>query len=202
MSRHVVRSEVLALGEYEAIREPFRARVIEEKKRRRVKLGDRVTVLFESHDTVLLQVQEMLRTERISRENAVAHEIETYNTLLGDDGARDLGATLMIEIEDNDERVRFLAAAKGLAGTVRLRIGESVVAATIDPARDHADRSSAVVYLVFSLDEAATAALERVARNELPAASLPVTLSVDHPAYQASATLSAATVASLAGETS
>ncbi len=83
MSRHVERSEVLPLGEYEAVREPFRARVIEEKKRRRVKLGDRVTVLFESHDTVLLQVQEMLRTERISRENAVAHEIETYNALLG-----------------------------------------------------------------------------------------------------------------------
>ena len=200
MSRPVVRSEVLALGEYEAIREPFRARVIEEKKRRRVKLGDRVTVLFESHDTILLQVQEMLRTERISRENAVAHEIETYNALLG--GERDLGATLMIEIEDNDERVRFLAAAKGLAGTVRLHIGASEIAATTDPARDHADRSSAVVYLVFALDAAAIAALEKVAKNELAASSLPIALSVDHPAYQARVNLPAATVASLAGETS
>ena len=108
----------------------------------------------------------------------------------------------MIEIEDNDERVRFLAAAKGLAGTVRLTIGESVIAATIDPARDHADRSSAVVYLVFALDAAATAALDKVAKNEVPAASLPITLSVDHPAYQASVNLPAATVASLAGETS
>ena len=200
MSRPVVRSEVLALGEYEAVREPFRARVIEEKKRRRVKLGDRVTVLFESHDTVLLQVQEMLRTERISRENAVAHEIETYNALLGGEG--DLGATLMVEIEDNEERVRFLAAAKGLAGTVRLKVGESVVAATIDPTRDHVDRSSAVVYLVFALDPAAKAALEKGAKNETRAADLPVTLSVDHPAYQASVALPAATVASLAGETS
>ena len=200
MSRPVERSEVLPLGEYEAVREHFRGRVIEEKKRRRVKLGDRVTVLFESHDTVLLQVQEMLRTERISRESAITHEIETYNALLG--GPSDLGATLMIEIDDNDERVRFLAAAKGLAAAVRLKVGDSVVAATIDPARDHADRSSAVVYLVFSLEAAARAALEKVAKKEAKPADLAITLSVDHPAYQATADLPAATVASLAGETS
>jgi hypothetical protein len=98
--------------------------------------------------------------------------------------------------------VRFLAAAKGLAGTVRLTIGDSVVPATIDPARDHADRSSAVVYLVFALDAAARAALDRVAKNESKASDLRITLSVDHPAYQASTDLPAATVASLASETS
>ena len=35
----VDRSEVLPLGEYEKIRDPFRARVIREKKARRIALG-------------------------------------------------------------------------------------------------------------------------------------------------------------------
>ena len=64
----VDRREILPLGEYEAIRERFRARVIEEKRARRVAFGDMATCVFENHDTVLLQVQEMLRTERITKD--------------------------------------------------------------------------------------------------------------------------------------
>jgi len=78
----VDRSEVLGLGEYEQIRERFRRRVIEDKRARRVPLGGHMTVLFENHDTVLFQIQEMLRTERISAAQAVRHEIETYNQLV------------------------------------------------------------------------------------------------------------------------
>jgi hypothetical protein len=63
----IERGEVLGLAEYEAIRDRFRARVIEEKKARRTTLGDRASCLFENRDTVLMQIQEMLRTERISR---------------------------------------------------------------------------------------------------------------------------------------
>ena len=82
----VDRSEILELGEYEKIRDHFRTRVILEKKARRIAVGPYLTVLFENHDTVLLQVQEMLRTERITRETAVLHEIDTYNELLGSTG--------------------------------------------------------------------------------------------------------------------
>ena len=42
-------------------------------------MGDKASAVFENHDTVLLQIQEMLRTERISREAAIQHEIDTYN---------------------------------------------------------------------------------------------------------------------------
>ena len=56
------------LAEYEAIREPFRARVIAEKKARRVALGPNASCVFENRDTALMQIQEMLRTERITRE--------------------------------------------------------------------------------------------------------------------------------------
>ena len=90
----VTRDEILGLAEYEKVREPFRARVIEEKRARRVLVGDRVSAIFENHDTVLLQIQEMLRTERITRPAAVQHEIDTYNETVptGDE----LSCTVMI----------------------------------------------------------------------------------------------------------
>src|SRR5689334_12391600 len=110
--RLVERQEVLGLPEYEAIRDHFRARVIEEKKLRRVFLGANASCVFESHDTVLLQIQEMLRTERITREASILHEIETYNQLVPQ--AHEISATIMIEIEDKEKRDAFLTGAAGL----------------------------------------------------------------------------------------
>ena len=46
--RRIDRSEVLGLGEYEAIREQFRARVIQEKRSRRVVVGEHLTAVFEN----------------------------------------------------------------------------------------------------------------------------------------------------------
>src|SRR5687768_12643171 len=105
----IERSEVLGLADYETIRERFRARVVEEKKLRRAFLGPHASCLFENRDTVLLQIQEMLRTERITREAAILHEIETYNELIP--GAAELSATILIEIEDKDTRESFLREA-------------------------------------------------------------------------------------------
>src|SRR5215469_6484695 len=112
----IERGEVLGLADYETIRPHFRARVIEEKKRRRLSVGPRATALFENRDTVLLQIQEMLRTERITREAAILHEIETYNDFIPNDD--ELSCTLMIEIDDKDERERFLESARGLEEAV------------------------------------------------------------------------------------
>ena len=110
--KKVERNELLPLGDYEAVRGPFRNRVIAEKKRRRVKLGEHMSVVFENHDTVLLQIQEMLRTERISKEAAIAHELNTYNELVPDDD--ELSMTLFIEIVDKAERERMLKALAGM----------------------------------------------------------------------------------------
>ena len=66
----VTRGELLGLAEYEQIREPFRRRIMALKQARRVALGTNMTVLFENHDTALFQIQEMLRTERITAEKA------------------------------------------------------------------------------------------------------------------------------------
>src|SRR6516225_6933883 len=117
----VERGEILGLAEYEAVRERFRARVIAEKKLRRVQLGARATAVFENHDTMLLQIQEMLRTERITRPAAVQHEIDTYNELVP--GPDELSCTLMIEIVDKAERDAFLQSVLGFEKHVWLVAG-------------------------------------------------------------------------------
>jgi hypothetical protein len=169
----VLFGEILGLGEYEAVRERFRTRVIEEKKRRRVRLGDRASCVFENHDTVLWQIQEMLRTERITKKSAVMHEIETYNELIP---AKDeLSATLMIEIEDTATREDFLAKARGLEAHVHLLVDGERVPAVWDKAREHPEHLSAVMYLKFPLGAERAA---KLARSTLA-------LAVDHPVYTA-----------------
>ncbi len=184
----IERGEILSLGEYETVRPHFRARVIEEKKQRRVLVGPNASAVFENRDTVLMQIQEMLRTERITREGAVLHEIETYNQLLP--GPRELSATMMIEIDDRDAREKFLTEAEGIEEHIALVIDGERTKATWDPERVLPGRASAVLYLKFPLSEKAAAAVR--------AGKASITWEVDHPRYQARTALSDATRKSLA----
>jgi hypothetical protein len=191
----IARDEVLGLADYEAIREHFRARVIESKKLRRLQLGPRTSAVFENRDTVLLQIQEMLRTERITRESAIAHEIETYNENLP--GEDELSCTLMIEIADAAERDEFLRAAVGFEKHLWL-VGRERVPARSKERGDRSDRTTAVHYVKFKLPQPLADAMRRIApRSELPP-SLQLELLVDHPAYQARASLPIATLLELA----
>ncbi len=194
--KKVERSEVLGLAEYERIREPFRVRVIEEKKRRRVKLGDRASCIFENKDTVLLQIQEMLRTERITREAAVQHEIDTYNELVP--GDHELSATIFLEIDDKAEREKFLFEAKGLERAFAIEVDGEKCPARHDPSRESADRTTAVHYVKFPLTERAERALRDVLERKRKAADVRVELVADHPAFRARSALAPETVLSIA----
>jgi hypothetical protein len=193
----IERGEVLGLADYEEVRERFRARVIAEKKQRRVQLGPRASVLFENRDSVLLQIQEMLRTERITRPAAVDHEIATYNELLP--GKDELSCTLMVEIPDKDEREAFLRAALGLEQHVWLVGGTTRVAARpVQREIGPADRTTAVHYLKFALPERLANALRGAAEGTATMTHLE--LMVDHPAYSARVGLPADTTLNLCGD--
>ena len=107
--RKVAIDDIVGLAGYEKIRQDFRRRIIELKQKRRISLGDRVSLVFENRDTVIFQIQEMLRVERISDLDKIRHEIATYNQLIPD--SRELSATLFLEIEDQtdlrEELVKF-----------------------------------------------------------------------------------------------
>ena len=91
---------------YERERPEFRAGIIDMKRRRRIALGDIVTIVFENTDTMRWQVQEMARAERMLTDDAIAHEVETYNELIPNPG--ELSGTLFIELTDD-------ASAAGVA---------------------------------------------------------------------------------------
>ena len=89
-------ADIKNLVEYEKVRERMRADVIALKQRRRVPLGENLTLLFENRETVIYQVQEMARTERIVDDAKLQEEIDAYEPLLPEQG--ELSATLFIEI--------------------------------------------------------------------------------------------------------
>lgn len=187
MMSPIERSEILPLGEYEAIRERFRARVIEDKKQRRATLGDHMSVIFENRDTVLLQIQEMLRTERITREDGILHEISTYNELVPADD--ELSMTLFIEVADKARRDALLEACAGMEERVFLEIdGERIPAIAAEKAGAKAGRTTAVQYYKIPLGARA---------GKLTSGGAEVAVVVDHPAYQARAELGAAILAQL-----
>ena len=180
--RKVQRSDVLDFKTYNDRRDAYRARVIEEKQKRRVHLGEHLTFLFESTDTVLYQVQEMMRLEQTVREAEIQHEIDTYNQLLGDEG--ELGCTLLIEIDDARERNEKLRAWLGLPGALYVALDDgSKARATWDPAQIGDTRLSSVQYLKFRLGQ-----------------RVPVAIGCDHPALRIESELSAAERATLTAD--
>jgi hypothetical protein len=192
----VARNEILGLAEYEGIREHFRARIIAEKKARRVALGPQASCVFENRDTALMQIQEMLRTERITREAAILHEIETYNQLVP--GDHELSATVLIEIDEKADRETFLFEAKGLDRAFSLVVDGVKCAGKHDEAREQPDRTTAVHYLKFPLVDSAERALRDVLEKKRKASEVAVELVVEHPRYSAKTALPASLVANLA----
>ncbi|MEX2268323.1 MAG: DUF3501 family protein, partial [Acidimicrobiia bacterium] len=80
--RKLSTSDIKDLREYERERDEFRAEIIATKNRRRLKLGDLISIVFENTDTMRFQIQEMARAEKMLRDEQIAHEINTYNQLL------------------------------------------------------------------------------------------------------------------------
>ncbi len=120
------------------------------KQPRRIHLGEHLTFLFENHDTILYQVQEIMLAERIVREAAVSEELDTYNGMLG--GPGQLGCALLIEIDDKVERRRVLESWMGLQERIYAVAADGGRAyAEFDPSQVGGDRLSAVQYLLFTL---------------------------------------------------
>ncbi|MEO8431394.1 MAG: DUF3501 family protein [Acidobacteriota bacterium] len=180
--------EVLNLHEYEVARPDFRRKVIEVKRRRRVALGPLITLVFENRETVLFQIQEMLRIERIVRPEKVQVELDVYNELLPGDG--EVAATLFIEVTDPAMVQPTLDRFVGLDEPGRLVLSTGAVdyPAGFAAGQSREDRISAVHYIRFPLGDAGRRALASTGKAGLR---------VDHGGYSASVELSPETVEEL-----
>ena len=187
---------LLSLEAYARERNAYRSRVIAHKELRTVHVGEHVTLIFEDELTVRYQVQEMLRIERIFEEEGIRGELEAYNPLIPD-GAN-WKATMLIEYPEPEERRRRLAGLKGIEDRTWVEVdgpaGEKARAYAIadeDMERENEEKTSAVHFLRFQLDDAMRRALKDGAG---------LAVGVDHPEYRASVDAAPEVRASLAGD--
>lgn len=182
--------DVLNLFEYEKVRHERRQAVMALKRLRRVELGRYLSFLFENRDTVLFQIQEMCRAERIVDDKRIQDEIDVYSALLPRAG--ELSATLMIEIAEKDRIKPILDRFQGidLGQHVFMQVGkEFAIPADFEAGHSDQERGklSAVHFVRFAFPPAAVRAFQ----------SAPVFLVVDHPAERARAEISGDTRAAL-----
>lgn len=177
--RKLTMHDIKDLREYERERADFRADIIATKKRRRIALGDLMTIVFENAATMRFQIQEMARAERMLRDEQIAQELDTYNELIPDDG--ELSGTLFIEIDDPEALHYWLPRLVGIHEHVHLVIGDR----RVDARAEDVDRltreatTTTVHYLKFRLTEGE--------QRAFPDST--VRIVVDHPEYEADVTL-------------
>ena len=172
--RKLTHADIKDLREYERERDAFRSEIIAVKKRRRIALGDIVTIVFENAATMRFQIQEMARAERMLRDEQIAHELETYNELIPEDG--ELSSTLFIEIDD-DEALRYWhPRLTDIEDHVMIVVGDDVVRAQEQNAErlTRSDITSTVHYLKFAF----TPEQQRAFTDAR------VRIVIDHPEYQ------------------
>lgn len=183
-------SDVLNFFEYEKMRERERARIIALKRARRVPLGRHLSLVFENRDTMLFQVQEMCRVERITDDARIQDELDVYNALLPRPG--ELSATMMIEIVDQADIRPVLDRFMGIdtGPHVWFQVGREFRApGTFETGHSDEEKGklSAVHFVRFAFPPEAIAAFR----------TAEVFLVVDHPAERARTPISEETRAAL-----
>jgi hypothetical protein len=151
--RAITPRDLLPDADYARVRKERRAALLPAKRLRRVALGPCCTLIFESYDTMLFQVQEMLLTERGGAAQ-IPDELAAYNPLIPQ--GRELIATVLFEIEDPDRRARVLGELGGVDDHFYLGLGDQRARAVPegDVERNREDgKTSSVHFLHFPLTD-------------------------------------------------
>lgn len=172
----LTQADVLAIEDYEKLRESFRSRIVALKQRRRISLGPLITLVFENRDTLRFQIQEMIRVERIVDPDKVQEELDVYNALLP--SKDELSATLLIEITDESKMKEWLDRFMGLdhGQTVGIVAGGETAYGLFEGGHSHETKISAVHFVRFKPSEKMRAAFADLRQ--------PVSLTVDHHGYR------------------
>jgi hypothetical protein len=184
--------ELLPWRQYEILRPRLRPLFIAEKERRRLAVGEHLTLLFENGQTVWYQIEEMIRAERIEAEDALRHEIDTYNELLPRPG--ELTATMLVEYADAKERDAALRELVGLERRLWIAIGGRREPARFDHRQIATDRISAVQFVRFPLG-----GLDAAEFHDHAAAGK-IAIEADHPRLTARALIQGTIAHALEGD--
>jgi hypothetical protein len=188
----LTRDNLLTLEAYAKIRKSSKPEAIAHRKLRSVGLGEHMTLQFEDEKTIRRQIQEMLHIEKIFEEEGILSEIEAYAPLIPD--GTNWKATMLIEYPDPHERKRELARLIGVEDRMFVEVeGHARVYAIADEDldRENDEKTSSVHFVRFEFSKA---------MREAILAGASVKLGCDHTNYPQHVTISADTLASLAGD--
>ena len=154
MTNLLKREDLFSLEEYAEQRSNIRKNVMNVKKLREVNLGEHIRLLFENHQTVQYQVQEMLRIEKIFEAAGIQDELDVYNPLIPD--GSNLKATMMIEYTDVVERTKALSNLIGIEKSIYFQVGNHQNVYAIcneDLERETDEKTSSVHFMRFEFEQ-------------------------------------------------
>ena len=190
--KEIQKKDIMPLDVYIKNRKELRKNIVSFKKDRRIALGPYATFYFESYETMLAQVQEMLYIEK-GGEEQLKDELTAYNPLIPN--GKELTATLMFEIDNPVSRSAFLSKVGGIEEKVFIKIdGESIKAS---PEKD-VDRTSAegkassVQFIHFKFSD------EQIQKFKSEGAE--VEIGINHKEYSHTTKLSLANLSSLSAD--
>lgn len=182
--------DLVSLETYRQGRDEYVTKMIAYKKKRRIKLGEHISLLFENKNTVLFQIQELINSEDLIDKAEIEEYIDIYSGMLP--AENELSATLFIELDDQERLSALLVKLKGIENYLYLTVGSEKVQAVFEEEHDDRELTTSVHYLKFPLTSAATSRLLNDS-EKLPE----VVLELRHPQLTEKVTLSSQCVQSL-----
>ena len=190
--REIQKSDIMPLDAYIKDRKELRKNIVNFKKNRRVALGPYATFYFESYETMLAQVQEMLYIEKGGDEQ-LHDELIAYNPLIPN--GKELTATLMFEIDNPISRAAFLGKVGGIEEMVFMKINGEIVNAVPEEDVDRTSaegKASSVQFIHFNFSD------EQI--EKFKSSNLDIELGIDHKEYSHTTKLSKDNITSLSGD--
>ena len=190
--REIQKSDIMPLDAYIKNRKELRKNIVNFKKNRRVALGPYATFYFESYETMLAQVQEMLYIEKGGDEQ-LHDELIAYNPLIPN--GKELTATLMFEIDNPISRAAFLGKVGGIEEMVFMRINGETVKAVPEEDVDRTSaegKASSVQFIHFNFTD------EQI--QKFKSSDVNIELGMDHREYSHTTKLSKENIASLSAD--
>ena len=191
-NREIQKEDIMPLEAYTKNRKELRKNIVNFKKDRRIALGPYATFYFESYETMLAQVQEMLYIEKGGDEQ-LKDELIAYNPLVPN--GKELVATLMFEIDNPVSRAAFLGKVGGIEEKVFIKIDGEIIKAIpeIDVDRTSANgKASSVQFVHFNLND------EQI--KKFKSEGVDVEIGMDHKEYSHTTKLSVESLKSLSAD--
>jgi hypothetical protein len=190
--REIEKQDIMQLDIYTKNRKELRKNIVNFKRDRRIALGPYATFYFESYETMLAQVQEMLYIEK-GGDKQLNDELKAYNPLIPK--GKELTATLMFEIDNPISRAAFLGKIGGIEKKIFMKIDGDIIEAVPEDDVDRTSsegKASSVQFIHFKFND------QQI--EKFKSSSSQIEISIDHNEYSHTTKLNNSIIKSLSAD--